>query len=87
MTWYFRPKRRNFLEKIIFYTYRHYFLLITYFRSNMLYYFKIFFINKKIKKNKIAILLPSKNRAKSFLRLIKSIEKNTFDKNRLYIKV
>jgi hypothetical protein len=87
MTYYFRPKKRSFFEKIPFYIYKHFYLLKVFFQANINYYFKIFFINNTIKCNKIAVLLPSKARAQKFLRLIKSITKHTFDKSRLDIMI
>lgn len=87
MSWYFRHKKRTLWEKIPFYTHRYFFILKMFLKANITYYYKIFFIKKKIAAQKIAILLPSKERAKKFLRLIKSVEKCTFDKSRLYIMV
>jgi len=84
---YFRPKKRSFFEKIFLYPKREFYKIKFYLLSHAIYFFRIFFVNNKIKKNKISILLPSKFRSKKFLRLIKSIYKLTHFIERINIMV
>ena len=55
--------------------------------SNYIYYFRKIFQKKNKVKNKIAILVPSKQRIIRLQRFIDSLINNTSDINRIYIEI
>ena len=55
--------------------------------SNFIYYVRKNFLKKNRIKNKIAILVPSKQRIVRLKRFIDSLINNTSDINRIYIEI
>ena len=58
-----------------------------FFISNLIYFIRKNFLKGKIIKNKIAILVPSKQRVTKLRRFINSLIENTKDINRIYVEV
>tara|TARA_B100000989_G_scaffold10243_1_gene6945 strand:- start:2876 stop:3718 length:843 start_codon:yes stop_codon:yes gene_type:complete len=55
--------------------------------TNFLFWYRFLFFKKKIVDNKIAILIPSKQRINKLRRFLESLTVNTYKKERIYVEI